>query len=159
MFELRIRIFELQMPYHLIMLLCIVNCILVGMVNLEVFKGVSWQSIHFKKVKYHKRESSVTGITKIIDHIRPSVPMTFDHLLWNIGEKSMLGSLKRVLQIYMEYWNSHVPPTEHLPNFTKTSITTCQECEYIKLCLFSDSENVEPIIPLVYGFPKNTNIT
>ena len=36
MFELRIKIFELQMPYHLNMFLCIVNCILVGMVNLEV---------------------------------------------------------------------------------------------------------------------------
>ena len=42
----------------------------------------------------------------------------------------MLGFLKQVFLIYLEYWNSYGPPTEYLPNFTKVSATTYQECKY-----------------------------
>ena len=95
----------------------------INMVDQQVFKGVSWQSIHLEKMKYHellfnKRESAMWGINKII--------ITLVH------------------QIYLEYWNSHRFPTKYLPNFATAFTKTYQECEYIKLYLFSDSLNSMP---------------
>lgn len=81
---------------------------------------------------FSKTESGMRGIIKIINYIRSSLSITFDHPLWTI--------------------DADYVPTESLPNFTKASIILHQECKYmmteivfllrfIKYCAFSPSIN------------------
>ena len=58
-----------------------------------------------------------------------------------MDKDDMLGFLRR-FRTYLEYWNSYGPPTEYLPNFTKVSATTCQECEYIMTEIVSNQSSI-----------------
>ena len=44
-------------------------------------------------------------------------------------EDDKLGFQTGVLQICLEFWNSNSPLTTYIPDFTKASTTSCQECE------------------------------
>ena len=81
---------------------------------------------------FSKTESGMRGIIKIINYIKSSLSITFDHPLWTI--------------------DADYVPTESLPHFTKASFILHQECKYmmteivillrfIKYCAFIPSIN------------------
>ena len=90
-------------------------------------------------------------ISESEDYIRSSLPLTFGHPLLIMNEKDILGFLRGVLEIYLEYWNSYNLQLKiYILDFIQAS-TTHQECEhmidivsllrYMKCCNYSPHFN------------------
>ena len=87
-------------------------------------------------MKYHEhlflsRHTAMGGLEKVLQYLTSHLPNTFQHKFKTMDDCEMASFLRRVLQIYLEFWNSSDPFEEYIPDFTKPSLSIQQECKNI----------------------------
>ena len=86
-------------------------------------------------MKFSKRESAMRGITKIMDYITSSPPMTFDHSLGTMNEDVMLGFLMAEVMFLLRFMKSctyspninYIKAMHHLNKMNDGLITILKE--------------------------------
>ena len=76
-------------------------------------------------------------IKKVFHYLDDHLPATFNHPAKTIEDCDMLSFLHRVLQVYLEYWNSSCPFEEYVPYFMKPSRCLQDECAHMINEIFS----------------------
>ena len=71
------------------------------------------------------------GMEKVVHYLDDHLPATFSHHLKCMEDCDMLSFLHRVLQVYLEFWNSSHPFEEYVPDFTKPSRCVQDECAHM----------------------------
>ena len=61
------------------------------------------------------------GIEKVLQYLKDYLPATFSHPNKTMEDCDMLSFLHRVLQVYLEFWNSSGPFKEYVLDFMKSS--------------------------------------
>ena len=77
------------------------------------------------------------GMEKVVHYFDDHLPATFSHPLKTMEDCDMLSFLCRVLQVYLEFWNSSNPFKEYVPNFTKPLRCVQDECAHMLTELLS----------------------
>ena len=68
---------------------------------------------------------------KVVHYLDDHLPATFSHPLKTMEDCDMLSFLHRVLQVYLEFWNSSHPFKEYMPDFTKPSRCVQDMCAHM----------------------------
>ena len=68
---------------------------------------------------------------KVVHYLDDHLPATFSHSLKIMEDCDMLSFLRRVLQVYLEFWNSSHPFKEYVPDFTKPSRCVQDKCAHM----------------------------
>ena len=58
------------------------------------------------------------GMEKVLHYLEDNLPAMFSHPLKTMEDCDILSFLHRVLQVYLEFWNSSHPFEEYVPDFT-----------------------------------------
>ena len=74
---------------------------------------------------------------EVVHYLDDHLPAMFSHPLKTIEDCDMLSFLRRVLQVYLEFWNSSNPFEEYVPDFTKPLRCVQDDCAHMLTELLS----------------------